>query len=308
MAKLMTLEEFIKKANLKHDFKYDYSGSVFINTRSKIKINCLEHGNFEKSASDHLKGAGCQKCSLLKSGKNCYSDLKGFINKANIIHNFYYDYSKTKCNNFNEKLIITCKTHGDFLQTSRSHLRGNGCYKCGQESRLNKSFLTNEQFISKAQKIHGNEYDYSLINYKNSKSSIEILCAIHGIFKQTPSTHLSGCGCPKCNTSTGWTRSEWINFCNKKSKIPVVYIIRCFNEDESFIKIGITSTKIEKRFKTNKMPYSYEVLKEIKGSPDFIFDKEHELHKLYKKFKYIPQLLFHGSTECFSIEILNSLN
>ena len=55
------------------------------------------------------------------------------------------------------------------------------------------------------------------------------------------------------------------------------------------------------------MPYSYEVIKEIKGSPDFIFDKENELQKLYKEFKYRPLIRFDGITECFNMSILQDI-
>jgi len=52
------------------------------------------------------------------------------------------------------------------------------------------------------------------------------------------------------------------------------------------------------------MPYEYEVIKEIKGSPGFIFDKEVKLHRLYKEYKYKPLIHFGGETECFNISIL----
>lgn len=55
------------------------------------------------------------------------------------------------------------------------------------------------------------------------------------------------------------------------------------------------------------MPYSYEVIKEIKGSSDFIWDKEVELHRIYKKFKYKPSIYFAGCTECFNISILQDI-
>ena len=55
------------------------------------------------------------------------------------------------------------------------------------------------------------------------------------------------------------------------------------------------------------MPYSYEVLKEIKGSPDFIYDEEKELHKKYKIYKYTPLISFGGETECFNISILQDI-
>ena len=54
-----------------------------------------------------------------------------------------------------------------------------------------------------------------------------------------------------------------------------------------------------------KIPYQYELIKEIKGSPEFIWNKEKELHKNFKQYRYAPKIHFGGETECFNIEILN---
>lgn len=58
--------------------------------------------------------------------------------------------------------------------------------------------LTNEQFISRAQKVHGNRYDYNLVNYQTSHTPIQIVCSDHGEFAQVPNSHLNGHGCPQC--------------------------------------------------------------------------------------------------------------
>ena len=56
-------------------------------------------------------------------------------------------------------------------------------------------------FIKKSKEIHGEKYDYSMVEYRTLKTPVEIICPKHGMFKQKPSTHLSGCGCPKCSES-----------------------------------------------------------------------------------------------------------
>lgn len=58
--------------------------------------------------------------------------------------------------------------------------------------------LTNEEFIEKAKIVHGNKYDYSLVNYKSRKQKILIGCPIHGWFEQSAGNHLQGQGCRKC--------------------------------------------------------------------------------------------------------------
>lgn len=63
---------------------------------------------------------------------------------------------------------------------------------------------TTEQFIEEAKCIHRNESDEPLYNYYeviylNSHTHILIFCiSCNDYFKQTPSKHLSGQGCPKC--------------------------------------------------------------------------------------------------------------
>lgn len=58
---------------------------------------------------------------------------------------------------------------------------------------------TTEQFISEARLVHGDKYDYSLVEYKNNKTKIKIICPKHGLFEQYPNDHLNGHGCKKCN-------------------------------------------------------------------------------------------------------------
>ena len=51
-------------------------------------------------------------------------------------------------------------------------------------------------FIEKANLVHNNKYDYSLVNYINNKTKVKIICKIHGAFEQIPDSHLRGRGCP----------------------------------------------------------------------------------------------------------------
>ena len=55
-----------------------------------------------------------------------------------------------------------------------------------------------ETFLVKAASIHADRYDYSHVLYVNAGTPIEIVCKIHGSFKQKPTRHLSGRGCPAC--------------------------------------------------------------------------------------------------------------
>lgn len=57
---------------------------------------------------------------------------------------------------------------------------------------------TNEQFIEKATKIHGERYDYSRVIFQRVSTKVEIVCQAHGSFWQLPFAHLKGQGCPGC--------------------------------------------------------------------------------------------------------------
>ena len=58
--------------------------------------------------------------------------------------------------------------------------------------------ITTEIFIKKAKLIHGDKYDYSLVNYVNANTKVKIICPLHGEFEQIPYTHLKGIECKLC--------------------------------------------------------------------------------------------------------------
>ena len=70
--------------------------------------------------------------------------------------------------------------------------------------------LTTEEFIKKAQAVHGDRYDYSKVKYVNVKTNVSIICKVHGVFSQRPCHHIDGSGCPKCaNERLASKYREW---------------------------------------------------------------------------------------------------
>ena len=123
-----------------------------------------------------------------------------FIDRAKCILGDNYDFTKTKYLKNNLKVIITCKIHGDFLVIPNNVLEhSSGCPDCKGEKISESKKDTKQQFIEKAKKVHGDKYNYSLVDYKGSKEKIKIVCPKHGIFEQTPCNHLKGCGCKLCS-------------------------------------------------------------------------------------------------------------
>jgi len=210
MSKKLTTEEFIKRAKEVHGDKYDYSKVEYKGNHTKVCIICPEHGEFMQRASHHLNGVGCPKCV----GK--YKTTEEFIKRAKEVHGDKYDYSKTVYVDWDTPVTIICPEHGEFTQKVGNHLHGKGCKKCGIKKYSSKNLLSTEDFIKKARQIHGDKYDYSKVNYVNTKTPVCIICPEHGEFWQKPNKHLSAKqGCPKCAGRCETTE----DFINKAKKI-----------------------------------------------------------------------------------------
>jgi hypothetical protein len=95
--------------------------------------------------------------------------------------------------------------------------------------------LTTEEFIQKAKKIHGDKYDYSLVEYKDAKTKIKIICPKHGKFEQIPKNHLSGYQCPKCVGGVKYSQTEFLNKAKQKHG---------FKYDYSKVKYKNSLTKV----------------------------------------------------------------
>lgn len=204
-----TTDSFIKEANRVHNNKYDYSNTIYSGYSSSVIVGCKKHGEFSITASYHLKGHGCPKCS---EEDRVESNKENFIKKAKETHNNEYDYSKVEYINSYTEVIIGCKKHGFFSITPRHHLYGFGCQKCGIESRTNQLRMSQEEFISRANLVHGNRYDYSKVKYINSLIQVEIICPKHGSFYRDPHNHLLGIGCPHCIDTITAGESDVIKF------------------------------------------------------------------------------------------------
>jgi len=118
-----------------------------------------------------------------------------FIEKAKTVHGDKYDYSLVEYSHSKTRIKIICPIHGVFEQTPNNHLKGGECLKCSIEKRKK----TNISFLNRVKEIHGNRYDYSLVEYINYDFKIKIICPIHGVFEQTPANHLNGVECLLCS-------------------------------------------------------------------------------------------------------------
>ena len=121
---------------------------------------------------------------------------------------------------------IICPIHGLFKQKPSDALNGHFCPKCGITRRnIKRNEKAKKNFEKKAKEIHGDKYDYSLVNYEKALKKVKIICPTHGIFEQKPSNHLLGQGCPKCG-----------KFSKGEEKINIWLKENNFKENEDFFQ------------------------------------------------------------------------
>lgn len=221
MPKKQTLEEFIKKLNIAHNFKYNYDKSIYINKQTKVIVTCPEHGDFEVTPGAHyILKSGCPECAKISRSKTKSKGLEKFIKQANLKWNSFYNYSKVNYINNYTKVEIICPIHGSFFKDPRSHIdpqRYGGCQSCSKE-RLSKIIskvqqqkpkgTNREAFIDYCNGIHNNKYSYDKMNYVNMMTPIEIICPIHGTFTQHPINHYQGKGYPECGKHISKSKGE----------------------------------------------------------------------------------------------------
>lgn len=165
------------------------------------------------------------------------STIKKFIKKAEEVHNFWYDYSKSVYINSSIKIEIICSIHGSFWQIPNNHLRGAICKKCSDAHKGKKRRLLVQDFIKRSSQVHNNKYDYSLVEYINNKTNVKIICPIHGIFEQQPDNHLQGCDCLECGGKKKSNTKEFIKKAKKVHDNKYNYSLVNYINDSTKVKI-----------------------------------------------------------------------
>lgn len=246
---------------------------------------------------------------------------ESFVNKANVVHEYKYDYSLVEYINSHTKVKIICSKHGVFIQTPGKHLIKQGCPACGNDKLKISQRSNKEEFIAKAQLIHGVKYDYTNVVYVNNKTKVEIICPEHGAWHQIPNHHLLGKGCRKCSGSEKLTTAIFIIRANKKHNNKYNYSLVNYNDHYGKVDIicnkhgvfnqgagshlaGIGCPKCNKS-KGEELIESFLIKKEIKFETQKTFDGCFLKKKLQFDF-YLPDhntcIEFDGAQHYMSVE------
>jgi hypothetical protein len=209
--KTMDTSMFIEKCVRLHKNKYNYLKTVFIDRKTRVTITCEQHGDFSISPIRHMRGSGCEICRYEERHTML---LNVFKEKASKIYNNEYSYDLIIDYKNNSQIVpIVCKRHGVFTDSVSYHLKGVGCPKC-RTRKPPKNKLTNEIFVKRANEVHKNRYNYSLVNYTGIFSKVDIICPFHGKFSQRAHDHLGGKSCKKCFVNRSKECAKWLDTFN----------------------------------------------------------------------------------------------
>ena len=174
--KRFTINEWIERAKERHGEKYDYTDSRLVGKR-KMSVRCRIHGVWNPDRKSHANGYGCPECA-----PNAKMNTEKFINKSRELYGERFDYSLVKYVNIQTPVKIICLEHEvEFKVIPHNHLHSSGgCKEC-----LEVVVPTTEEFIE-LRSVHGDKYDYSLVEYVSTKEPVRLICPEHGPFEKTP--------------------------------------------------------------------------------------------------------------------------
>lgn len=282
------------KFNTKYNNKFIYTDSFYQGMLIPIKIICPEHGVFLQTPARHLAQIwGCPQCAKLEKEKKQLGNTDEFIRRAKLIHGDAFDYTESIYINANSKIKIFCNSCNTFIHPLVStHLGGAKCIHC-----IHKALNSNTtEFVTKALCVHKDKFDYSLVDYKDCKSKVDIICKTHGVFKQSPSNHLAGRGCPHC--------AHEIIHMNRYKNTPTIFYSFKY---QGVFKVGITTKTPFDRYKGEGVDWDKITdLVEIKYNT-FIEAYMFEQFLLcnYQEYRYFGEPIFRytGNTEVFTENI-----
>jgi very-short-patch-repair endonuclease len=198
---------FVSKARKIHGRKYDYSETHYSLSRVAVVIRCPRHGPFLQSPNSHLSGNGCSGCHREDLRAQFAKGFANFRRDARAVHGNRFSYVNDYVNS-KTPVTIKCRKHGLFKQAPTIHLRGAACPQCGYASHAQTRAMTHREFVAKAKRVHRRRGFTYRESYSRAIKKLGIRCPIHGIFRQTPNSHLGGAGCPGCSSDASAVRMK----------------------------------------------------------------------------------------------------
>lgn len=203
-SKVKTTSSFIRDATAVHGSRYDYSEAEYVNSKTKVKIECPVHGAYWMSPDAHTNGKqGCPKCGdefrgerqrltekdiQYRLSKNC----EGWEATVTLVSGFYAG--------MNHKLEINCSKHGRQEPRFVTSLLSSPhpCKKCTIASK--DTLYTNQQIRLIVDETFHGSYEILPFIYRGQQTVLHLICPVkgHGEFSAQYRSLRKSPGCPKC--------------------------------------------------------------------------------------------------------------
>ena len=208
MPKKLTQEEFIRRSEIANAGKgYKYRKSEYIDSKTKLIVECPVHGDFLALPKDHMKGHGCHECAKIQRAVTRRSSKEWILNKSFNTHGERYCYKKVEYINNNTNVEIVCTVHGSFWQTPSNHYQGAGCPECGKSGfnrnkpaslyilrcgNMTKVGITNSPVNKRVKQLSGSsKHEYIIYHsqyFENGENALNLetttLQYLKGLYKQ----------------------------------------------------------------------------------------------------------------------------
>jgi len=206
---------FLEQAKLVHGDKYCYGNVSFKGYTKAVTLGCPKHGYFYQKARVHLNGSGCPTCHRESTKKT----LGEFIQDAQQVHGYIYNYDKVEYVNNKTPITVVCKKHGPFKTIPNRHVsQKQGCPRCRES--------LGERQIAHILDINGIEFrreykfDGSLYRYDFFLPKFEILIEFHGIQHYEPVERFGGYEALEECKARDWDKLRLAN----GKKIPLIVL------------------------------------------------------------------------------------
>jgi len=221
MTRKHTTESYIQKCIQRWGDKFDYSKTVYFDSKTRVTVRCPTHGFVEVLPESHTmnreNNTGCPKCGEEISTQKRRTTYKDFLETAVKMFDGKYTYIESSWSGIKNSIDYICPIHGKRSMIAQSHIferDGNtGCSKCGKEVTASKLRLTYNEFLQRSRNHHGDQYDYLETDYNGGDNVIRVWCKVegHGYFYPVARDHAKGTGCPECKGLRKKTTEKFIS-------------------------------------------------------------------------------------------------
>ena len=311
-----SFDQYVKEIRSLYDIPHiTMYGDTFVDSTTEMKFFCEYHGEFYTTPSSFKHQMGdCPDCNKERANQKRRLTTEQYLDKllsARPEISDKYDLSKVDYQGAKNKIIIGCASHGDVEVYPYDLLYGGNCPKCAPNYPL-----THDDFIERVREKFGEvKFLPDNFQYQNIDTKSQFYCDIHGWFESSPYLLLLNKeGCPYCGRESTESIYErvLVKHPERADNPCTLYVLRISNDEERFIKIGITTMPTKQRFWGAFDSYKYEIIEEFHSTLEKCLNIEKQTLTHFRKHLYQPKELFGGHTECLKLfkknEVLDLIN